>query len=113
MAHKITTAVFALIMGFSFNSFAGTPETKGEAKMKADAISIENPNDVANPTELKWFRYNGEPGDEDDATLYSVITSPSCPTSGTHVCEIQTQPQASNANLPDLNVTPSETRMKN
>lgn len=35
MATKITTAVFALIMGFSFSSFAGTPETKGEAKPEA------------------------------------------------------------------------------
>lgn len=38
MATKITTAVFALIMGLSFNSFAGTPETKGDANtVKSEA----------------------------------------------------------------------------
>lgn len=44
MATKITTAVFALIMGLSFNSFAGTPETKGEAKpeTKPEATTVSN-----------------------------------------------------------------------
>ncbi|MEJ7820694.1 MAG: DUF6520 family protein [Chitinophagaceae bacterium] len=66
-----------------------------------------------NAVEKKWFRFDGDPGEEMDASLYTVVSSPSCPsTTASYRCEIFIETQVSDANQPDLSNTPTEERKK-
>jgi hypothetical protein len=63
--------------------------------------------------EKKWFRFDGDPGEEMDASLYTVVSSPSCPsTTASYRCEIFIEAQVSDANHPDLSNAPTEERKK-
>ena len=68
---------------------------------------------AASTVEKKWFRFDGDPGEEMDASLYTVVTSPSCTsTTATYRCEIFIEAQVSDPNRPDLSYTPTEERKK-
>lgn len=95
--------VIALAMGLSTLSFAGNP--KGETKAA--------PTETKTQTEVKWFQFNGQPGDENIASEYTVVATPTCTsTTATYLCQIQIEVQSGNSNLPNLDAEPLDTRMK-
>lgn len=63
-------------------------------------------------SEIKWFVFMGEHGEEDDPTQYAVISAPSCGFDEDIVCEILTEAQSTNPDLPNLEVAPQQVRTK-
>ncbi|HAK29644.1 MAG TPA: hypothetical protein DCO90_10500 [Sphingobacterium sp.] len=86
MATKIATTVFALIMGFSINSFAGTPESKGEVKPEAKSNTV-----------LKTYHYQSQ--NPDGTINFAEGPGTNC-TSGNKICEWTSSEELESPMLP-------------
>jgi len=100
----------ALLMAAATFSFAGNPKETKDAKPE---VATATPNEGASSAEIKWFRFDGEPGDEGVASEYTVVASPSCTsTTATYRCEIRIEAQTANPSLPNLSSSVLEERKK-
>lgn len=56
---KIIIATATMMLAFSFNSFAGTPENKGEAKNETKVEAPAEINNEATATNYHWYSVDG------------------------------------------------------
>lgn len=97
------TAAIALALGLTTFAFAGNPKTevKSPSTTTAEAQTAT--------AEIKWFRFEGSPGQANDPTKYVEIEQSEleCENNleGTYRCEIEIMSQGTSPDRPDLSTS--------
>lgn len=105
--NKVTTIAAALIMGFTFSAFAGTP--KGETKTEATEAKTESPAESTGETSqgtIAWFPISSPGVRTDDDPIDPDLL---CTGNNTYCAQLY---NVNNNGEPTTPVSPAQTRRK-